>query len=150
MQISDKEVKVQLHARDECITVGTALEGAVAGSASTKGTSGAGAAAASATSGSSSSEYAHVKLRNSGADYARAALGAAAGVSSRGGVDDLVSLPHLHEPAILDVLDVRYANDCICALPTRSVFRHLQPPQLLPQWLSYLCLRLFPLLAMHC
>lgn len=122
-QLSEKEVKVHLHARDETITVSTALEGAIAGTAATKGAGAAGGAGAASSSGSGSSEYAHVKLRNSGADYSRAALGAAAGVAARGGVDDLVSLPHLHEPAILDVLDVRYANDCICASAAAAAAR---------------------------
>ena len=48
----------------------------------------------------------HVKLRNT--DYSGFATG------TRGGVDDLIQLTHLHEPAILDVLHLRYTNDCIC------------------------------------
>lgn len=52
-----------------------------------------------------SSDLSHIKLRN--LDYERHATG------GRGGVDDLISLTHLHEPAILDVLALRYAKDCI-------------------------------------
>lgn len=43
-----------------------------------------------------------VKLRN--LDYSRFETG------GRGGVDDLVQLQHLHEPAILDVLDIRFGK----------------------------------------
>ncbi len=53
-----------------------------------------------------------VQLRN--LDYARFATG------GRGGVDDLIQLTHLHEPAILDVL-VSYA---VCYL-TLDRFRCL-------------------------
>jgi hypothetical protein len=52
------------------------------------------------------SELANVKLVNT--DYARFAT------ENRGAVDDLVSLTHLHEPAILDVLSIRFMNQCIC------------------------------------
>jgi len=43
-----------------------------------------------------STDLANVKLRQS--DYSAHATG------GRGGVDDLINLTHLHEPAILDVL----------------------------------------------
>ena len=52
-----------------------------------------------------SSDLANLKLRN--LDYDRFHTG------NRGGVDDLIQLTHLHEPAILDVLQIRYAKDCI-------------------------------------
>lgn len=52
-----------------------------------------------------SADLANVKLRN--LDYDRFSTG------GRGGVDDLIQLTHLHEPAILDVLQLRYAKDCI-------------------------------------
>jgi hypothetical protein len=50
-------------------------------------------------------DLANIKLRNM--DYDRFSTG------NRGGVDDLIQLTHLHEPAILDVLSQRYARDCI-------------------------------------
>ena len=52
-----------------------------------------------------SADLANIKLRN--LDYDRFATG------GRSGVDDLIQLTHLHEPAILGVLSMRYAKDCI-------------------------------------
>lgn len=52
-----------------------------------------------------SADLANLKLRN--LDYDRFATG------GRSGVDDLIQLTHLHEPAILDVLSMRYAKECI-------------------------------------
>ena len=52
-----------------------------------------------------STDLQNLKLRN--LDYDRFHAG------NRGGVDDLINLTHLHEPAILDVLQIRYGKDCI-------------------------------------
>jgi len=87
LQRGEKDIKVQLLSRDEVLTVGAVAE---------RGSDASGGAV----------DLASVKLRNT--DYGRFPTG------GRGGVDDLINLPHLHEPAILDVLDLRYANDCIC------------------------------------
>lgn len=70
-----------------------------------------------------STDLANVKLRN--LDYARFATG------PRGGVDDLILLTHLHEPAILDVVALRYANDCIYTF-TGPILLAVNPFQRLP------------------
>jgi myosin V len=64
-----------------------------------------GRASASGATERDSAELANVKLRNN--DFYRFQT------QGRGGVDDLVQLTHLHEPAILDVLQQRFSNDVI-------------------------------------
>jgi len=64
-----------------------------------------GRASASGSTERDSAELANVKLRNN--DFYRFQT------QGRGGVDDLVQLTHLHEPAILDVLQQRFSNDVI-------------------------------------
>jgi hypothetical protein len=61
-----------------------------------------GRASASGATERDSAELANVKLRNN--DFYRFQT------QGRGGVDDLVQLTHLHEPAILDVLQQRFSN----------------------------------------
>ena len=70
-------------------------------------------------------ELANVKLRNLAGDYSRFPTG------DRGGVDDLINLTHLHEPAILDVLSLRYARDCIYTY-TGPILLAVNPFQRLP------------------
>jgi hypothetical protein len=70
-----------------------------------------------------SADLANVKLRNT--DYDRFVTG------GRGGVDDLINLTHLHEPAILDVLSIRYGRDCIYTY-TGPILLAVNPFQRLP------------------
>lgn len=69
------------------------------------------------------SDFANVKLCN--LDYFEHDTG------GRGGVDDLISLTHLHEPAILDVLALRYKNDTIYTY-TGPILLAVNPFQMLP------------------
>lgn len=80
-----------------------------------------------------STDLANVKLRQS--DYSAHATG------GRGGVDDLINLTHLHEPAILDVLVRAHSasrrgchfEDCphLVPIPSPRVDRaHRHPPPL--------------------
>lgn len=71
-----------------------------------------------------STDLANVKLRNS-------ETSSGAGAGGRGGVDDLINLPHLHEPAILDVLSTRYARDVIYTY-TGPILLAVNPFQRLP------------------
>ena len=78
-----------------------------------------------------SPELANIKLRNLAADYSRFPTG------DRGGVDDLINLTHLHEPAILDVLSLRYARDCIYTY-TGPILLAVNPFQRLPLYTKQL------------
>lgn len=70
-----------------------------------------------------SAELSNVKLRNN--DWFRF------NTSGRGGVDDLIQLTHLHEPAILDVLQTRFKNDTIYT-STGPILLAVNPFQRLP------------------